>query len=62
MKSNAPASSAIMVSFMPCSLIPESIITGTKDSFIIDFNASNPFISGISTSIVIISGFNSSDF
>ncbi|MNN60070.1 hypothetical protein D3C81_1752270 [compost metagenome] len=55
-KSNAPSSNAIIVSCIPCSLMPESMITGRGCSFMMTLRASSPFISGISTSIVTMSG------
>ncbi|KFM95335.1 response regulator [Paenibacillus macerans] len=57
-KSKAPSSRAMMVSLIPCSLIPDSIMTGSGCSFIITLSASSPFISGISTSMVTRSGFS----
>ena len=57
-KSTAPYSIAWSVVSVPFCVVLDNITTATGVSIIICFNASNPFISGISTSSVTTSGFN----
>ena len=58
-KSNAPASSASRVAVAPSRVSDENIKIGVGVAAIISFTALMPSRTGISTSIVITSGFNS---